>query len=131
MMAARNSRKPKIQLKRVYDPPAATDGFRILVDRLWPRGLSKAAAGIDLWAKDVAPSTELRKWFDHDPDRWPAFQSRYKAELRQRKDELAALRDRCAEGRVTLLFGAKDLEHNQAIVLKAVLERGLVGKKRG
>lgn len=111
-----------IRLKRIYDPPASADGLRVLVDRVWPRGVSKEKAAIDLWAKELAPSTALRKWFNHDPARWEAFRQRYRAELAGRRSEVDELRARCAGRRATLLFGAKDPEHNQAVVLKEVLE---------
>ena len=111
-----------IQLKRVYEKPSRTDGLRILVDRLWPRGLTKDGAAIQLWLKDVAPSTELRKWFDHDPAKWQEFQVRYRKELREKKDALKLLRQKSDEGIVTLVYGARDEEHNDALVLKSVLE---------
>jgi uncharacterized protein YeaO (DUF488 family) len=111
----------EIRLKRIYEPAAETDGFRVLVDRIWPRGVSKAEAAVDLWMKDVAPSTALRKWFGHEPDRWSVFRQRYRAELKHRASDLAALQDRARRGRLTLLFGAKDVERNQAVVLKEVL----------
>ena len=114
---------PAIKLKRIYDEPAASDGYRVLVDRVWPRGVSKSAAALDLWAKDLAPSTKLRKWFAHDPERWTEFAKRYRAELRERPDAIAELRATCRSRRVTLLFGAKDAAHNQAVVLKQVLEK--------
>ena len=119
---------PNIRLKRVYDPPGASDGLRVLVDRIWPRGLSKEKAAVDLWAKEVAPSTELRKWFHHDPDRWEEFQSRYRSELKLRPEALANLRTRCASGPVTLLFAAKDTKRNHALVLRAILERDKAGR---
>jgi uncharacterized protein YeaO (DUF488 family) len=111
----------RIQVKRVYDVPDASDGFRVLVDRLWPRGVAKQRAALDLWMKDVAPSTELRRWFGHDPKRWKEFQTRYRAELKQHDAELAELRSRARKGTVTLLFAARDVEHNEAVVLKKVL----------
>jgi uncharacterized protein YeaO (DUF488 family) len=111
----------QIQLKRIYDPPAQSDGFRVLVDRVWPRGISKEAAAIDLWMKAIAPSTELRKWFNHDPRRWEGFRKRYRTELQLHASELDELRRHAAKRRLTLLFGAKDTEHNQAVVLKDVL----------
>ena len=111
-----------IQLKRVYDPPKKTDGARVLVDRLWPRGLTKARAAIKLWIKDLAPSPELRKWFGHDPTKWKQFQSRYRKELRGKKADLELLRQMSKEHTVTLLFAAKDQSHNQALVLKRVLD---------
>ena len=111
----------KIQVKRIYDPPRKSDGYRVLVDRIWPRGLSKDAARIDLWMKDIAPTTELRKWFNHDPARWTTFQEKYRAELSQLGERLDELRDRAKKEPVTLLYGAKDTEHNQAVVLRDVL----------
>lgn len=112
-----------IQLKRVYEAPSAADGLRVLVDRLWPRGLTKERAAVDLWLKDVAPSTELRKWFGHDPARWNRFQERYRKELRAGNDAIALLRVKSKQGTITLLYGAKDKEHNEAVVLKALLDR--------
>jgi len=113
----------EIRLKRAYDPPAADDGYRVLVDRLWPRGVSKAEAAIELWLKDVAPSTALRKWFGHRPERWPQFQTRYLAELKA-NPAVDALRRRAAKGPITLVFGAKDRDHNDAVVLRDLLKRG-------
>lgn len=110
-----------VKLKRVYEPPSPADGTRVLVDRLWPRGLSKSAAAIDHWMKDVAPSTELRKWFGHDPARWAEFKRRYKAELRDRADAFEALRALADDGPVTLLYAARDQEHNEAVVLRDLL----------
>jgi uncharacterized protein YeaO (DUF488 family) len=111
-----------IRLKRVYEKPSRNDGLRVLVDRLWPRGLSKSRAAVDLWLKDVAPSTELRKWFGHDPARWEVFQVRYRKELQQQADALTLLKEKCQTRTVTLLYGARDEEHNEALVLKMVLE---------
>jgi uncharacterized protein YeaO (DUF488 family) len=109
--------------KRVYDPPARDDGFRVLVDRLWPRGLSKVRAKVDLWLKDVAPSNALRKWFGHDPARWSEFVRRYRAELKTQKDAVAELRKiRKSHPRVTLLYGARDTEHNNAVALLKFLK---------
>lgn len=113
----------RIEIKRIYDPPARTDGFRVLVDRVWPRGVTKETAALDKWMKTVAPSAELRKWFNHDPDRWDDFRKRYRAELRQHNAELDELRAEAEKHRVTLLFGARDVEHNQAVVLKELLTR--------
>jgi len=110
-----------ILLKRAYEPPEPSDGFRILVDRLWPRGVSKSSAHIDLWLKDVAPSTALRKWFDHDPLKWIEFQARYFQELRSNPEAIQHLADQAHRGVVTLVYGAKDREHNQAVALKAYL----------
>ncbi len=113
-----------VRLKRAYDPPAPDDGLRVLVDRLWPRGLKRDEAKVDLWLKDAAPSTDLRRWFGHDPARWPGFQERYRAELAGNA-ALEELRGIVKQGRrVTLLFGAKDTEHNNAVVLQALCGRG-------
>lgn len=114
----------KLQLKRVYEKPASGDGLRILVDRLWPRGLTKEEAKVDLWLKEIAPSAELRRWFGHDPDKWPEFRRRYRAELDEKGEEIATLRTRGGKGLVTLLYGAKDEAHNQAVVLKEFIEDG-------
>jgi uncharacterized protein YeaO (DUF488 family) len=111
-----------LKLKRVYEKPDRSDGFRVLVDRLWPRGLTKESAAVGLWLKDVAPSPELRKWFAHDPTRWKEFQARYRRELRGRKDALALLTQKSKGQTVTLVYGARDQEHNGAIVLKQLLE---------
>ncbi|CBL46334.1 Conserved hypothetical protein [gamma proteobacterium HdN1] len=109
-------------VKRAYEAPEKTDGERILVDRLWPRGLKKENADIDLWLKDVAPSTELRKWFGHDPEKWAEFQKRYKAELKG-NTALDELREHSHKGHITLVFSAHDEEHNNAIVLQQLLEK--------
>ena len=111
-----------IQLKRVYEKPSRKDGIRVLVDRLWPRGLTKERAAVKLWLKDVAPSTELRKWFSHDPAKWRQFQARYRKELREKKEALKLLKQKSNEHIVTLVYGARDEEHNEALVLKKVLE---------
>ncbi len=113
-----------IAVKRAYEPPAPQDGLRVLVERLWPRGLSKQRAKIDLWLKDIAPSTELRQWFAHDPTRWEEFQRRYRAELREKRDLIKLLRKPSREGRVTLVYAARDEARNNAVVLKEVLEEG-------
>jgi uncharacterized protein YeaO (DUF488 family) len=110
-----------IKLKRAYSPPSADDGTRILIDRLWPRGVSKSSAAIDLWLKDIAPSTALRKWFGHDPARWQEFRRRYSAEIRDHAAPLGELRATARKGRVTLIFAARDELHNDAIVLRDVL----------
>ena len=113
-------------IKRAYAAPAAEDGLRILVDRLWPRGLSKEAAAVDLWLKEIAPSTELRTWFGHDPARWPAFQERYRVELRDPERAAALDRLRAAgreSGRVTLLFAAREERYNHAVMLCDALNR--------
>lgn len=110
-----------VRTKRVYLEPEDIDGTRILVDRLWPRGLTKEKAKVDLWLKDVAPSTELRKWFAHDAAKWAEFQERYAEELKSKGEPLALLKQKVAEGPVTLLYGAKDEEHNEAVILQRVL----------
>lgn len=110
-------------LKRVYDPPEADDGARVLVDRLWPRGLTKEKAAVDLWAKDVAPTHELRRWFGHQPERWEAFEARYREELEspEAQEQIATLRAMARKGRVTLLYAAHDEAMNNAVVLRSVL----------
>jgi uncharacterized protein YeaO (DUF488 family) len=113
----------RLKIKRVYEHPDAQDGTRILVDRLWPRGLTKAKASVDVWMKDVAPSTTLRKWFAHDPDKWAEFKTRYRAELRANKEQVARLKTEMGKKRVTLVYGAKDEEHNEALVLQEFLNR--------
>lgn len=110
-----------IRIKRAYDPPAADDGYRVLVDRLWPRGVTKEAAALDRWMKDVAPSPALRVWFGHDPARWDAFRRRYASELDARSEEVAFLREKAASGALTLVYAAKDTEHNGAVVLRDYL----------
>ncbi len=114
-----------IHIKRIYLPPSAKDGLRILVDRVWPRGLSKGRAQIVDWRKELAPSTALRKWFGHDPAKWAEFRKRYKAELK-RPAQQQAMKDvaaMCRRRTVTLVYGAADEEHNQAVVLKEILDR--------
>lgn len=111
----------RVRLKRAYDAPSAEDGTRILVDRLWPRGVSKTNAAIDQWMKDIAPSTELRKWFGHDPEKWEEFRRRYRAELAMHDEELARLRELAGKGIVTLVYSAHDEAHNDAVVLRKVL----------
>jgi uncharacterized protein YeaO (DUF488 family) len=112
-----------VRIKRVYVEPSEDDGERILVDRLWPRGLTKAKAKVDLWLKEVAPSNELRKWFAHDPDRWLEFKRRYVAELKTTAKPLTLLKQDASRGTVTLLYGARDEEHNEAVVLLELLQR--------
>jgi uncharacterized protein YeaO (DUF488 family) len=108
----------RFRIKRVYELPDKHDGRRILVDRLWPRGLTKEKAKIDLWLKDIAPSTELRKWFDHDPGRWEEFKERYLDELKGNSEQIQLLKQELDKGIVTLVYGAKDEEHNQAVVIQ-------------
>ena len=118
--------KQEIRVKRAYDKPARGDGFRVLVDRLWPRGVKKADLQLDTWAKELAPSTKLRKWFGHDPSRWSEFRKRYRAELTQShasKSVGEVLDAAKREKAITLVYGAKDTEHNEAIVLRRLFER--------
>ena len=114
-----------IAIKRVYEAPAEGDGYRVLIDRLWPRGLTKEAVLMDVWAKALAPSTELRKWFGHDPALWDEFRQRYAAELADSADVWQALARRSAREPVTLLYGARDEEHNDAVALQALMEQWL------
>jgi len=110
----------KIKIKNIYEKSGKEDGIRILTDRLWPRGLTKDKASVDLWLKDIAPSTELRKWFGHDPMRWNEFRRRYKEELKKHEKQISHLREQFSDGIVTLVYGTKDKEHNQAVVLKEI-----------
>jgi len=112
-----------IKMKRVYEEPSKEDGLRVLVERLWPRGFTKERAAVDLWLKDVAPSPELRRWFGHDPSKWERFCRRYWAELSQKQDLVGFLREKSKEGTVTLVYSARDEEHNAAVALKMLLER--------
>ncbi len=114
-----------IAIKRVYEAPAEGDGYRVLIDRLWPRGLKKEALAMDVWAKELAPSTELRQWFGHDPARWDEFRQRYAAELDGSASVWQALARRSTQEPVTLLYGARDEEHNDAVALKALMEQWL------
>ncbi len=111
-----------VKLKRVYDLPEKSDGMRVLVDRLWPRGVKKEDAEFDLWLKDIAPSAELRKWFAHDPSKWQEFRTRYKKELKDKPGMIEDLKKAARKGTVTLLFAAKDADRNNAVVLKEMLE---------
>lgn len=117
----RSALEPEIRLKRAYKPPSPDDGRRVLIDRLWPRGLSKAGAAIDCWLKEVAPSTELRRWFNHDPLRWNEFRERYRAELGTRSKLLHELRALARDAPLTLVYGARDEHHNDAVVLREML----------
>jgi len=110
-----------VKIKRVYEPYDPNDGKRILIDRLWPRGLSKESARIDRWIKEIAPSTELRQWFGHDPTKWSEFQKRYKSELDANPQIVSELRAELAKGNTTLVYSAKDEEHNDAVVLQSYL----------
>ena len=112
-----------IRIARIYEPAQKSDGWRVLVDRLWPRGIKKENAHVDLWMKDIAPSEALREWFGHKPERWTEFQRRYRAELSKKKELVAELkRAEKMHGKLTLLFGARDKEHNQAVVLLHMLK---------
>jgi uncharacterized protein YeaO (DUF488 family) len=117
-----------VRLKRVYEPARRSDGYRILIDRLWPRGISRERAALDAWEPDLAPSTELRTWFGHDPDRFEEFRRRYAVELRSQRPRLTELRRRARDGTLTLVFSARDTEHNDAVVLAEVVRRGLPSK---
>ena len=114
-----------IRLKRAYEPASQDDGYRVLIDRLWPRGVSRRQAELNDWDKALPPSTELRRWFGHDPSRFEEFRRRYIEELRKKRPRLAALRRRAREGTLTLVYSARDTEHNDAVVLAEVLRRGL------
>ncbi|UGS34508.1 DUF488 domain-containing protein [Capillimicrobium parvum] len=114
-----------LRVKRVYDDPSATDGYRVLIDRLWPRGVSRERAKLDRWEPELAPTADLRRWFGHDPARFAEFRRRYIDELRDRRQLLSALRRRARDGTVTLVYSARDTEHNDAVVLAEVLRLGL------
>jgi len=114
-----------ISIKRIYESPTPEDGFRVLVDRVWPRGMTKEKAAIDLWDKDIAPSSELRKWFNHELAKWDAFQTKYRDELAAKADSLKQLLEASARKPITLLYGAKDEQHNQAIVLRDFLKKAI------
>jgi uncharacterized protein YeaO (DUF488 family) len=112
----------KVKIKRVYEEPKKSDGKRILVDTLWPRGLKKAEVKVDLWLKEIAPSTALRKWFSYEPSKWEEFKKRYSVELEKNNEQISLLEREVSEGKVTLVYGAKDQEHNGAVVLREFLE---------
>ena len=112
----------KIKLKRVYDDSGAAEGYRVLVDRVWPRGISKESLRLDEWLRDLAPSTKLRKWFGHDPSRWESFRRQYLDELQAKQVELKRLQTIAKRGPLILLYGAKDEEHNQAVVIRELLQ---------
>ena len=114
-----------VRLKRAYDPAAPTDGYRVLIDRLWPRGITREQARLDDWAKELSPSSDLRRWFGHDPGRFEEFRRRYIDELRTQRPRLTTLRRRARDGTLTLVYSAHDMEHNDAVVLAEVLRRGL------
>jgi uncharacterized protein YeaO (DUF488 family) len=113
-----------VRLKRAYEPPKRSDGYRILIDRIWPRGVSKERAHLDEWAHELAPSSELRRWFGHDPARFAEFRRRYLDELTAQQEKLRELRRRARKGTLTLVYGARDTEHNDAVVLAELLRRG-------
>jgi uncharacterized protein YeaO (DUF488 family) len=115
----------RVWIRRAYEAPSRNDGYRVLVDRLWPRGVSKADAHLDEWVRDLAPSTELRQWFGHDPQRWEEFRRRYRDELGGHADVVARLVDVARHRRVTLVFGARDTAHNDAVVLREVIDAAL------
>jgi uncharacterized protein YeaO (DUF488 family) len=119
-----------VGLKRAYEAPSASDGMRVLVDRLWPRGLTKDQLAVDFWLKEAAPSDTLRRWYGHQPSRWQSFARKYRAELEQRTDLLRLLDELRRRGRVTLLYGARDTAHNNAVVLREVLEERRCAAKR-
>jgi uncharacterized protein YeaO (DUF488 family) len=112
-----------IKIKRIYEGISPEDGTRILVDRLWPRGVKKENAHLSMWLKNIGPSTELRKWFGHDPDRWAEFKTKYIQELKLKNEELSAIRHAASEGPVTLLYAARDEDHNEAVILQELLKR--------
>jgi uncharacterized protein YeaO (DUF488 family) len=120
-----------IRLKRAYEPASPSDGYRVLIDRLWPRGLAKKRAQLDEWEKELPPSTKLRKWFGHEPSRFPEFRRRYISELRRKRQRLTDLRRRARQGTLTLVYSAHDTEHNDAVVLADVLRRGLPTSETG
>ena len=124
-MAVAEERAMDIHLKRAHESATPADGWRVLIDRLWPRGVSRQRAALDAWEKDLAPSTELRQWFGHEPSRFQEFRRRYKVELQGQRERLSALRRRARTGTVTLVYSAHDTEHNDAVVLAEVLRRGL------
>ena len=121
MSDAHPAGEPDVRMKRAYDPAEPRDGYRVLVDRLWPRGVSKERARLDEWARELAPSAELRTWFGHDPERFAEFERRYRAELTAHEEKLDELRRRAREGALTLVYGARDEEHNDAVVLAELL----------
>jgi uncharacterized protein YeaO (DUF488 family) len=118
-----------VRLKRAHEPAAAADGFRVLIDRIWPRGVSREQAHLDEWARELAPSSDLRRWFSHDPDRFAEFRRRYRAELAAQEARLRELRQRAREGTLTLVYAARDTKHNDAVVLAEILRRGAKPKR--
>ena len=124
-------RRAELRLKRAYEPAVRADGYRILIDRLWPRGLSKAKVAVNDWMKEIAPSADLRRWFGHDPERWREFRRRYKRELRERDDLVRQIATLASHHRVTLVYGARDEAHNDAVVLAAVVRARMNRMNRG
>jgi uncharacterized protein YeaO (DUF488 family) len=124
MPVSRSTKRIDVRLKRAYEPAAASDGYRVLIDRLWPRGITRDAARLDEWARELAPSGELRRWFGHDPKRFAEFRRRYTAELGGQEEKLRELRRRARGGPLTLVYGAHDTEHNDAVVLAQILRAG-------
>lgn len=118
----------RIWMRRVYDPPTRNDGCRVLVDAIWPRGMTKADARVDLWLREIAPSTELRRWFGHDPEKWDEFRRRYRAELEDKRDAVDRLVELTHIGRVTLVFGAREARYNNASVVREVVEETRAGQ---
>ena len=118
-----------IQLRRAYERPGRGDGYRVLVDRVWPRGVAKRDLELDAWRKEIAPSTRLRQWFGHDPQRWKEFQERYFRELEDEQEAVGDLVKRARRGRVTLVYGARDPDHNQAVALRAYLRARAAGRR--
>lgn len=112
-----------VQIKRVYEAPDKNDGIRVLIDRLWPRGLKREDAALDAWMKDAAPTNELRKWFNHDPEKWAEFQRRYEAELRANEEAVRAISEKAGKSRLTLLYSAHDEKHNNAVVLARLIRK--------
>ena len=124
MSVSHTTKRIDVRLKRAYEPAASSDGYRVLIDRLWPRGVRRDAARLDEWARELAPSGELRRWFDHDPARFAEFRRRYTAELGGQEEKLRELRRRARAGRLTLVYAAHDEEHNDAVVLAQILRSG-------
>ena len=118
-----------VRTKRIYDPPDAGDGYRVLIDHIWPRGVSRERAHLDEWARELAPSDQLRKWFDHRPERFAEFRERYREELLEHADRLEALRRRATQGPLTILYAARDREHNNAVVLAELLREGELARQ--
>lgn len=127
--ALSSASSPQVRIKRVYEPAVQSDGFRVLVDRLWPRGISKSEAKLDLWLPDLGPSTALRQWFNHDSARWEEFCRRYQAELKEKSALLTTIKEQGKTSPVTLLYSAKDEQHNQAVALRNFLLKQSVARK--